>query len=214
MHGFVDAILVVLVLTDLLLLGSFRLGASVRTSALQGVALGVLPLFAHHHGLGADAVLLALVATGAKGVLFPWLMLRAVRIAQIPRAMKPIVGTAASVVIGMVLLVLCREIAPRLPLPYSTGSTLVLPVALFTIFCGLFLLVARRLALTQVLGYLVMENGVFAFGVAGLPPGSFTIELLVLLDLLVAVFVMGVTVSHISRTFNSIDTRQLTELKG
>jgi hydrogenase-4 component E len=54
----------------------------------------------------------------------------------------------------------------RLPLPVPAKSSLVVPLALFTSMVGLFAVISRRKALTQILGYLVMENGIYAFGLA------------------------------------------------
>ena len=74
------------------------------------------------------------------------------------------------------------------------------------------LIVSRRKALTQVLGYLVMENGIYAFGVGLVPGTPVLVELGILLDVLVAVFVMGITIFHINREFEHLDTSRLTTL--
>src|SRR5436190_671839 len=101
----------------------------------------------------------------------------------------------------------------RLPLPQTPVSPLIVPVALFTSFVGLFIIVSRRKALTQVLGYLVLENGIYAFGVGLVQNTPMLVELGVLLDVFVAVFVMGITIFHINRQFDHIDTDQLATLK-
>ena len=67
-------------------------------------------------------------------------------------------------------------------------------------------------AIIQVLGYLVLENGIFVFGLLLLEAMPFLVEVGVLLDLFVGVFVMGIIIHHISREFASISTEQLTEL--
>ena len=111
---------------------------------------------------------------------------------------------------------LCRValwLAARLPQPNPALSPLVVPVAFFTILMGLFLIVSRKTALSQVLGYLVMENGIYAFGVGVVEGTPMLVELGVLLDLLVAVLVMGIVVFHIGREFDHIDTDQLTVLR-
>jgi hydrogenase-4 component E len=64
-----------------------------------------------------------------------------------------------------------------------------------------------------VLGFVVLENGVFTFGVGVLEGTSFLVEAGVLLDVFVAVFVMGIMVFHISREFDHIDTARLSALK-
>jgi len=87
-------------------------------------------------------------------------------------------------------------------------------VAIFTMMTGLLLLTTRRKALTQVVGYLALENGIYTFGVAVARDGSpWLVELGILLDVFVAVFVMGIAIFHISREFDHIDADQLTALK-
>ena len=70
-----------------------------------------------------------------------------------------------------------------------------------------------RLALTQVQGYLVLENGVYAFGVAMAQEMPVSVELGILLDVFVGVFVMGIIIFHISREFEHLETDRLSDLK-
>ena len=212
MASSIDTVLICIVLTSFLLLGSSRLGTCIRVVALQGVLLGFLTLAA-----GADrslrAPILALASTGLKGVAFPWLLSRALRDADVRREIEPFVGYNLSLLIGTVALAASLWLSTRLPRPNAEVSSLVVPVALFTTLAGLFLIVSRRKALTQVLGYLVLENGIYAFGVGLVEGTPMLVELGVLLDLFVAVFVMGIAVFHINREFDHIDTDQLIALK-
>ena len=82
---------------------------------------------------------------------------------------------------------------------------LLLPAGLTTLFCGLLLVVGRATALSQVMGYLVAENGIFLLGIPLMTAGAVWFELTLLLDIFVAVFVMGIAINHISHTFESID---------
>ena len=209
----VDAILVGIILTGFVLLGSSRFGSCVRVVALQGVLLGALTLAAREDDGSLRAPLLALASTGVKGVAFPWLLSRALRDAEVRREVEPLVGYGPSVLIGMLALVAALWLASRLPPPAVPISSLVLPVALFTMLAGLFLIVSRRQALMQVLGYLVMENGIYTFGVGFVQGTPMLVELGVLLDVFVAVFVMGIAIFHISREFDHIDTERLRSLR-
>ncbi len=92
-------------------------------------------------------------------------------------------------------------------------SALLVPVALSSILIGLFLIVSRKKAVNQVLGFLVLENGIFTFGVGLMRELSLLVELGVLLDVFVAVFVMGIMIFHISREFNHLDTDRLSTLR-
>ncbi len=103
MEPFLELVFVLVVVIDLFLLASSRLGASIRTVALQGALLAALPLLlagAGHH-LG-HALVLAGGALVVKGFFIPWLMFRAIREAAIRREMEPIVGFVPSMVLGAV----------------------------------------------------------------------------------------------------------------
>jgi hydrogenase-4 component E len=88
-----------------------------------------------------------------------------------------------------------------------------LPAAFFAILCGFFVTIARRKALTQILGYLALENGIFAFGAAALSEHPVMLEMGILLDVFVAVFIMGVAIFHINREFDHIDADRLASLR-
>ncbi len=82
-----------------------------------------------------------------------------------------------------------------------------------TVFTGFLVLTTRRKAISQVVGYLVLENGIFIMGLALLQAMPFLVEVGVLLDLFVAIFVMGIILNHISREFGSLDVTRLRSLK-
>ena len=208
-----DVILVLLVLTNLRLLGASRLGASIRTVAVQGILLGALALLAHHDHLTVAVLIVALGGMALKGVVFPWLLFRALRQAEVQREVEPFVGSIPSLLAGIVALGGSLWLARRLSLPEPPNSSLLVAVALFSILAGLFLIIARKKAISQVLGFLVMENGIYAFGVGLVVESPLLVELGVLLDVFVAVFVMGIIIFHISREFDHIDTHELSSLR-
>jgi hydrogenase-4 component E len=212
-NSLIDPILVFVALVNLTLLGSSRLAACIRLSAAQGMALGVLPLLVAEHGIGVRLILVALVTFILKGVAFPRLLLRAIRSAAVRHEVEPIVGYAASILLGILMLALSFWMAARFALPRPAASPLILPLALATILIGLFLIVSRRKALMQVVGYLVLENGIFIFGVALAQEQPLLVEMGILLDVFVAVFVMGIMIFHISREFDHIEVDQLSALK-
>lgn len=208
----VDTIMVLLVLTNMIVLGNSRLRACIRVVAAQGVALGVLPLLTHDFEL--QLLLFALLSIAIKGVVFPWMLFRTLRRLNVWKEEAPYVGYGPSLLIGPPALGFACWIATRLPIPYSVQSTMLIPVALFTLIVGFFLIVSRKKALSQVLGYLVLENGIYAFGMAIACQQPLLIELGILLDVFVGVFVMGIAIFHISRQFDHIDTDQLSALRS
>jgi len=213
LKGLADTLVMFVVLVNLRLLGASRLGSCIRIVAIQGLLLGLLPLVSQGTNLGLRVLLQAAVSMILKGIVFPSLLNRAVRESQARRELAPIVGYTPSLLAGGGLLALALWLGGRLPLPGTTVSSLLVPTALFTIMVGLFMIVARRKAITQVLGYLAIENGIFAFGLAFAEREPFLVEMGILLDAFMAVFVMGIMVYQINREFDHIDTDRLSELK-
>lgn len=212
MNSWMDSILVFLVLADLILLGSSRMRNAIRIAAAQGVVLGLLPLLAHGH-VTWHGLLLGLGSAGIKGWVFPSLLNRALRETRANREIEPFVGFIPSLLIGVGVLAVSFGFGSRLPLPWAAPSLLLVPAGLFSAWTGLFLIMARRKAITQVIGYIVMENGIFTLGMVLVEAMPLLVELGVLLDIFVAVFVMGIIVFHINREFDHIDSDQLSALK-
>jgi hydrogenase-4 component E len=206
-------IIVLLILTNLMLIASSRIAACIRVIAIQGILLAILPLLVGTEHLSLRACILSALAVILKGCVFPWLLLRDLQVSSTHREMEPLVGYTTSLIFAAALLALSMWLGDRLPLPVQAGSPLVLPLALYTIMIGLFVIVSRRNALTQVLGYLAMENGIYAFGLSFAMKEAFLVEIGILLDAFMAVFVMGIAIFHISREFDHMDTDRLSLLK-
>jgi hydrogenase-4 component E len=194
-------------------LGSSRLNVCVRTVAWQAVLLGLLPLVAQWDSLTGRVVLIAVVSTAIKAGVLPWLLRKAAREANVEREVEPILGFTTSLLVGVVLLAVALHVGTRLPLPHNQTSTFLIPVSLYTMMVGLLLIVSRVKAVTQVLGYLAMENGIYAFGMAFAIEEPLLVEMGILLDVFVGVLVMGIMIHHISREFDHIDTDRLSSLR-
>lgn len=212
MSSLLEALLVLVLLLNLVALGSGRIRFVIRTVALQGMLLGLMvvlveePISAHH-------VLVALATIGMKGLIIPAMLQKAMRAVHIKREVEPFVGLIPSMLLGAVCTGLAVALSQSLPLKSGHGATLVVPASLATVLTGFLLLTTRLKAISQVLGYLVLENGIFIFGLLLFEAMPLQVEIGVLLDLLVAIFVMGIIMNHISREFSSLDTRRLSALK-
>src|SRR5512133_901860 len=214
MTSIVELVFILVVVIDLFLLASSRLGAAIRTVAIQGALLALLPLLLHHEdGALGHAVVLAMGALAVKGVVIPRMMFSAIREAAIRREMEPIVGFVPSMVLGGIGVALAFAFSTRLPIPTGEAHAFLVPTALSTVWSGLLLVVARKKAVSQVLGFLVLENGVFVFGLLLSDFMPVMVEAGVLLDLFAAVFVMGIVMFHINREFSSLDTEKLSALR-
>jgi len=212
MNAFVEPLLVVILLINFLLLGTSRLRAVIQASAAQGVLLGgLIPLV--HRQFGSRALLLAGAAILLKGFVIPGMLVRAMRDAAIRREVEPIVGFIPSLLLGALSTGMAIVFAGTLPLAPQHAGSLLVPTSFATVLTGFLLLTTRRKAISQAVGYLILENGVFLMGLTLLEAMPFLVEIGVLLDLFVCLFVMGIIIHHISREFSSLDTARLTALK-
>ncbi len=208
-----DFLLMLIVLLGLATLGASRVTGSIRIVALQGIVLGIVLIVSHAGDLSIRLLFLAVVNIALKGLLMPWLLLRSMREANVQREVQPYIGFMPSLILGAAAIGVAFGIGNALLLPTTTVSTLVAPVSLATVFIGLLLMVSRRIAVTQVVGYLVLENGIFVFSLALAPDLPATVEMGVLLDVFVGVFIMGITIFQINREFDHVDSSRLRELQ-
>lgn len=215
MERLLDMALVGLLMTGLALVSSSRILHCIRIAAFQGLLVGLLPLFAAlsgAHGALAGALTIAVVNIAVKSVLLPSLLARTARMADVRREVEPFIGYPASIMTLAVAVAASFWLCSMLPLPSGVLSPLAPPVALSSMFAGLFMIVSRKKALTQAIGFLCFENGIYIFGSALLIEQSLVVELGILLDVLVLIFVMGIAVFQISRGFDHIDSDRMTQL--
>ena len=213
MKSAIDPILIILVLANLYLLVTCRIRSSIRVVAAQGIFLGLIPIFAHSEGELFRACLISFVSIALKGLLFPLVLNRILVSTNLRREIEPIVGYTASVLIGVTLFIISLWLASKVPAVGHMYSVLALAVALSTMLIGLFFIVTRRKAINQILGYIILENGIFAFGFALDIEAGMIVELGILIDALLAVSVMGLAVYHIHREYDGTDTDLLSALK-
>lgn len=214
MASWSDALMIALILADLALLASGRLMAWVRIVGAQGILLGAVPLLAMHGEPGLRIAILIAGGVLVRGMVFPYLLSRTLVTANVRREVEPYVGYTASLLFGVFAFLGSIWLSSHLRLANPALPSLAGPAAVFTILVGLFLIVSRRKAVSQVLGYLVMENGIYVLGIWMVVEIPMLVELGVLLDAFVAVFVMGIATFQIRREFDHIDVDQLDSLKG
>lgn len=212
MKEFFDPILVLVLLLNFVALGASRLRTLIPVVAAQGVLLGVMILLAHGTFM-IWVLVMALTTVVLKGVVIPRMLFHAIREVVIRSEIEPVVGFVASLFLGALGTGLALLFSKTLPLAPEHMGSLVVPAALSTVFTGFLILTTRVKAITQVVGYLILENGVFIFGLLLMEAIPFVVELGVLLDLFVAIFVMGIIIHKISREFSTVSTRMLSQLK-
>ena len=211
-----EILLTLFLLTNLLLAGTGRLPPAIRLVAAQGWFIGLLPLllwnWADAGAPGLRIWTVAAVNALVKGLALPALLLYAVRKVHAKREMEPLVSFRVSQLLVFLIVAASFAVGKLLHVHEAIASELAIPVAFATMGTGLFLICSRRKAVTQVLGFLVFENGISVFGAGILLEYGLVVELGILLDVFVLVFVLGIAIYQINRTFASLDTDKMNRL--
>lgn len=216
----VDPILVILMMLNLIQLGIARLPTVIALVAMQGGVLGIVYLLMHEDtfsGVIGPASLRLFVLAAAMIVIKGWVMPRmlyyAFQESHLRGPIEPLIGLTASLIVGAIGTGIMISVSTRLPLHKEHFSHLLVPASLSTVFTGFLMLTTRREPLTQVIGYLVLENGIFIFGLLLVHAMPFLVEVGILLDLFVGVFVMGIILLHVDRQFPIPPSDHLRTLK-
>jgi hydrogenase-4 component E len=213
MNTWLDATLILIVLLGLFMIGSNRLGAIIQVFGIQSVILGTMPFLMYSSRIEIHIVIVSLVAIALKGFLMPYFLFWAIRHVAIRREVSPLIGFGTTLFLSGFLIAGSFILSSRLTFPDPAISDLIIPASFSTIMMGFLLLISRVKAITQVVGYLVIENGIFLFALLLLEKTPFLVEMGILLDVFVGALVMGIVVNHISDHFEHTDTSHLTVLR-
>lgn len=183
--------------------------------ALQSLALSII---AFYLGFAGETSWHMVVVGGftlvIKVIILPLVLYNLVERFKADREISLSVGLVPSIFIGLLLIGLTYAyVVPVLLKAVQVGSQL-LSVALSTVLLGCFFMISRRSALSQLMGVVVMENGLFLCAIAVTGGMPLIIELGIFFDLLVGALVMGIITYHINGTFETLDTKFLNKLKG
>lgn len=203
----------VALLFALILLWRRSVHSYVAAFACQSMALaGVTVLVAAFSG-DTELYVVAALLLVLKGIAIPRLLRNLERRFGGERETQPYVNAAASVLVAAVLVMVAYIVTRPLVAISDLPTRGAMPLAMALVFVGLFVVVSRKKALTQIIGFLMLENGVALLAVLGTYGIPLIVELGVFLDLLMGFLVMQVFVYQIHETFESIDVEQLSRLK-
>jgi hydrogenase-4 component E len=179
----------------------------------QSVVLSAIFAMVGYFGHDPELYLVAAVLFTVKALIIPHSIKRLERHVGGKRESQPYVNVATSLIAAGLLVLfayaITRPLVQASTLPTRGG----LPLAMGLVFVGLFVIISRKKALTQVVGFLVVENGIALMAVLGTLGMPFIVEIGVFLDVLMGFLVMQVFVYHIQTTFESIDVEQLSRLR-
>jgi hydrogenase-4 component E len=202
-----------MLLTALIVLWRKGVPAYITAYRWQSWLLGGVTAIVGRFGGDRQLYLVAAALILLKGIAIPKLLRTMERRFGSQRELRPYVNTETSLLIsGLLVLfayVLARPWMAVSQLPTRAG----LPVAMALLFISLFVIVSRKKAITQVIGFLMLENAIALLAVVGTYGVPLLVEFGIFLDALMGFFVMQIFVYQIHETFDTIDVEQLTRLK-
>jgi hydrogenase-4 component E len=205
-------ILIIIMLMNFMLIASNNIHNCIKLVAIQGALNGILSFIFPSEHITLTVIIISIVTIMLKGIFFPLFLFYALKKVSIGKEIKHLIGYKISMLISLFALVLAFWLAHHLFLPTHI-SFFIVAASFFTTFIGLFLIIGRVKAINQVLGYLVLENGIALFSFAFLIHRPLLVEIGILLDVFVAIFVMGITIFYINKEFDHINTHKLSDLK-
>ena len=203
----------VVLLFGIVLLCRRRLHAHVEAFRWQSLVLVALLAIVGHFGEAPELYIVAVVFFALKAIFIPRYLERLAKQVGAEPESQPYVNITSSLVIAALLVLLAYALMRPLVLASQLPTRGGLPLAMGLIFVGLFIVITRKKALTQVVGFLVLENGIALMAVLGTFGIPLIVELGVFLDVMMGFLVMQVFVYHIHGTFESIDVEQLNQLR-
>jgi hydrogenase-4 component E len=189
-----------------------RIAAVVNTFALQAIALSLSVAWQAVVQNAPDLIVTAAVALIVKGFIIPTALHHIIRRLEMHRAVEYVIGSGLTMLIGLGLVALSiLLVQPVGDVSIYTREDLAFALAI--ILLGLLMMITRRNAITQVIGFMSLENGLVlaATGARGMP---LVVEISVAFSILIAFIVFGVFVFRIRERFDTIDVEALDRFRG
>jgi hydrogenase-4 component E len=202
-----------ILLTAFALVVQRRMNALLHIFAWQGFLLAISTAIVGFVGGAHHLYISSLLTLSVKVVLLPYILHKLIQKLKIHKEIDSLINIPTTMLIGIVLVIYSYHLTA----PIRELSTLVtrstIAVALATFMLGFLMMITRKHAVTQIIGFLAMENGLLFAATSATYGMPLVVELGVALDLLIAAFIFGMFFFHISTTFDSLDVDQMARLK-
>ncbi|MGA8278905.1 MAG: formate hydrogenlyase [Rhodanobacteraceae bacterium] len=203
----------VLLLTSFAMLSQRRVLSLINLFAVQGLALSVSTAVVAYSSAQQHLYFSALLSFVLKVVLLPWILHRLIRRLNVRWDNEPLINIPTTMLVGIVLVVFAFGLAQPIAQLSTTVARSTLGIALAVVMLSFLMMITRRKAISQVVGFLAMENGLFFAATSATNGMPMVVELGVALDVLIGMVILGVFFFHIRDQFDSLDLRHLERLK-
>jgi hydrogenase-4 component E len=209
----INLLAALLLLIAFAMLTQRRVLSLVQLFAWQGLILAISTLIVayvtgqHHLYFSASLTLLL------KVFALPWLLYRLIQRLNVMWDVEPVLNIPATLLIGIVLVILSFNLAAPISQLAGTVTRSLLGIAMASVLLSFLMMITRRKAISQVVGFLAMENGLFFAATSSTYGMPMVVEFGIALDVLVGTFIFGIFFFRIRETFDSLEIRHMEKLK-
>jgi hydrogenase-4 component E len=197
-----------------LMVGQKSLFTTIRLYGLQSLLLGIVAATIAISEARHELFVTVALTVALKAILIPWFLMRTVNQIGIRREIEPFLNTPVTLLICLGLTVVGYRVSSGFEEGAQNVGHHLIGVALSLMLIGLFLMVSRKKAITQILALLTVENAVFLVAVGVTSGMPLIVEFGIAFDVMLAVLVLGILVLRIVSRFDSMDVSRLSDLKG
>jgi hydrogenase-4 component E len=202
-----------LLLVAFAMLAQRRVLSLVRLFAWQGAALAASTLLVAHTTGQSHLYYSAALAVALKVILIPWVLHRLIDRLDVRWDVETLINIPTTMLVGIALVIFAFALATPISEMSSTITRGTLGIALASVLLSFLMMIVRRKAIPQVIGFLAMENGLFFAATSATYGMPLVVELGVALDVLVGTLIFGIFFFHIREQFDSLDIRHMEKLK-
>lgn len=209
----INALTSLLLITGIGVIATKRMVTALRIIIIQALILSVITIQVGFNTGERELYLVAAITLLVKGIIIPAILGYVIKKVGVHHQVEPYINIPTSLLAAGGLTVLAYGATSTLLLS-QTLTRHILPVSIALILMGLLVMVTRKKAVTQIIGLIMMENGLYLAAVAMTQGMPLVVELGIFFDLLIGILIMGILIFRINETFESIDTAKLKSLKG
>jgi hydrogenase-4 component E len=212
--SFSDTVALSTAFIGVMMVGSTHLRVNLWLFSCQTTVLAAYTALCAQQLNDSNLMIVAVVLFVLKALFVPNFLSYIIRKVNVQRDSGILVPTPLAMHLCLAFIVISYLLARQLPPPVGETTAWPTATAAISMVCtGLVLMLTRRVALGQIVGFLVMENGIYLFGLVQTRGMPVMIEMGIMLDLIAAIMIAGLIVFRISKNFEHIDVSMLSELK-
>jgi hydrogenase-4 component E len=203
----------VMLLTAFAMLSQRRIESLVNLYAWQGAVLSVATAAVAYTSGQHHLYISAALSLVLKVIVLPWILHRLIRRLDVRWDTEPLINIPTTMLVGIMLVVFAFALSQPIAALSTSIARSTLGIAMAVVMLSFLMMITRRKAVSQVIGFLAMENGLFFAAASGTHGMPMIVELGVALDVLVGTLILGVFFFQIREQFDSLDLQHLEKLK-